>query len=173
MRLRYHVGVNRTVFNMMLQLGFLRDVITYDALFNACAKGQLTERTLLLFHRCGSCDSSLMWSPAALVSACEMDWKTERVVLESLLFWVSGVWGCFGFLACAPTIISCPPRCCEAGGQQISSNRTLSDIHHSEVQQRLEALRKMQQVRLGQWPLKSGSQVDGKCLDPLAMQASK
>ena len=98
MRLRYHVGVNRTVFNMMLQLGFLRDVITYDALFNACAKGQLTERTLLLFHRCGSCDSSLMWSPAALVSACEMDWKMERVVLESLLFLVSGVWGCFGFL---------------------------------------------------------------------------
>ena len=102
------VGVNRTVFNMMLQLGFLRDVITYDALFNACAIGQLTVRTLLLFHPCVSCDSSLMWSPAALVSACEMDWKTERVVHESLLFCVSGLWGCFGFLACAPTIYIVP-----------------------------------------------------------------
>ena len=45
---------------------------------------------------------------------------------------------CFGFIACAPTIVSCPPRCCvRRMGQQTSTKKALSVIHREEDSQRL------------------------------------
>ena len=80
---------------------------------------------------------------------------------------------CFGFIACAPAILSCPPRCCvRRMGQQTSTKKALSVIHREEDSQRLEDLGIMQNIRWRKPQLESASEADIIGMSPLAMKAS-